>query len=88
MARAGITERTTVHDLRRTYISSLLESGAPMPHVMALAGHKSMETTLRHYAVSRSEKVIESWKAGMDQRKAEVAAAAAAQAGADAKGAA
>jgi integrase len=43
---AGITP----HALRCTYISLLLESGHPLPYVMAQVGHADESTTLQIYA--------------------------------------
>jgi integrase len=44
---AGIA-RATPHDLRRTFVSRLLERGADFASVAALAGHASIETTRRY----------------------------------------
>jgi integrase len=46
--RAGIGE-CTIHDLRRTFISHLAMAGVNEAVVQRLAGHASMETTLKHY---------------------------------------
>lgn len=40
----------TPHTLRRTYITLLLEAGAPLPYVMAQVGHKDEKTVLGIYA--------------------------------------
>lgn len=37
-----------VHDMRRTYISTLLDSGADLMTVSELAGHTSMTTTAKY----------------------------------------
>lgn len=47
---AGITPRATFHDLRRTYGSLLLNSGAPIHVVQELLGHADLKTTRRVYA--------------------------------------
>jgi len=39
----------TLHDLRRTYVSSLAMGGVNQAVVQKLAGHASIDTTIRHY---------------------------------------
>ena len=36
----------TAHALRRTYISLMIEAGAPLPYVMSQVGHADSRTTL------------------------------------------
>src|SRR6185312_142953 len=50
LKRAGITQRTTIHDVRRTYCTQLIERGVPLPIVSAIMGHRTMATTQKHYA--------------------------------------
>ena len=45
-----LPEDVTPHTLRRTYISLLLEAGAPLPYVMQQVGHADSSTTLEIYA--------------------------------------
>ena len=45
-----LPDSVTPHTLRRTYISLLLEAGAPMPYVMQQVGHADASTTLEIYA--------------------------------------
>jgi hypothetical protein len=40
----------TPHTLRRTYISLMLEAGAPLHYVMSQVGHEDSKTTLEIYA--------------------------------------
>ena len=42
--------KITPHALRRTYISLMLEAGAPLPYVMDQVGHADSKTTLEIYA--------------------------------------
>ncbi len=49
-AAAGIKPPATFHDLRRTYGSLLLNSGAPVHVVQELLGHADVRTTRRAYA--------------------------------------
>ncbi|MCK5604738.1 site-specific integrase, partial [Candidatus Pacearchaeota archaeon] len=49
LRRAGI-KHGTFHDLRRTWVTCLLESGLEPHAVQELAGHSSVETTMRFYA--------------------------------------
>ena len=40
----------TPHTLRRTYITLMLEAGAPVPYVQGQVGHEDATTTLNIYA--------------------------------------
>ena len=42
--------KITPHALRRTFISLMLEAGAPLPYVMDQVGHADSKTTLEIYA--------------------------------------
>ena len=42
--------KVTPHALRRTYISLMIEAGAPLPYVMSQVGHADSRTTLEIYA--------------------------------------
>jgi integrase len=77
LAAAGITQRTTIHDLRRTFCTSLIENGVQLPHVAAAMGHKTLATTQKHYAIAREDKVRDSVVAGVAGMLAGAAKAAA-----------
>jgi integrase len=51
-ARRGLPGLPPVspHALRRTYISLMIEAGAPLPYVMRQVGHEDSRTTLEVYA--------------------------------------
>lgn len=44
---AGLDD-VTPHSLRHTFCKTLLDAGASLPEVAALAGHESLETTRRY----------------------------------------
>jgi integrase len=45
-----LPDRVTPHTLRRTYITLMLEAGAPVPYVQGQVGHEDATTTLNIYA--------------------------------------
>lgn len=47
-AQSGVFEPFSPHDLRRTYITRLLERGADVITVSKLAGHESVDTTKKY----------------------------------------
>jgi len=47
---AGLKKHATLHDLRRTFGSTLLQADVPMAVVRDALGHKSIAVTEKHYA--------------------------------------
>jgi site-specific recombinase XerD len=45
---AGLVKKTTPHDLRRTFVSDLLEAGVDLSTVSKMAGHEDTNTTRRY----------------------------------------
>lgn len=57
LARKEISRYYTLHQLRKTFITKLIEHGMPIHNVKALADHTDIDTTLRYYAVVNVKKM-------------------------------
>ncbi|RLA86526.1 MAG: hypothetical protein DRG40_02775 [Deltaproteobacteria bacterium] len=57
--RAGLPETVTLHSLRHTYITHLMEKGVNPRRVQELAGHKTFRTTWRYAHVLPRDRVEE-----------------------------
>lgn len=55
--QAGLVKKTTPHDMRRTFVSDLLEVGVDLSTVSKMAGHEDSNTTMRYDR--RSSKVMQ-----------------------------
>ena len=58
LKRAGITKKgVTVHTLRHSYATHLLEAGVPLTVLQQLLGHEKIETTWRYVHLSKPTQV-------------------------------
>ncbi len=54
-AAAGLRKRVTMHILRHTFASHMLELGADIRQIQLVLGHKSIQTTARYTHMTRSQ---------------------------------
>ncbi len=69
--KAGITKRVSVHTLRHSFATHLLDSGADVYHIQKLMGHSSIRTTAVYIHISQKDSLkltspLESIMGGQD----------------------
>ena len=67
---AGLDKRVTVHTLRHSFATHLVESGTDIQIIQVLLGHNNLSSTVRHTQVSTG--LIRRTKSPLDRLKLEV----------------
>jgi site-specific recombinase XerC len=69
--RAGIAKRVTIHTLRHSYATHLLEAGEHIESVRELLGHKDVSTTMIYLHVQTRDSYVSPYDRLMKGRKDE-----------------
>jgi len=54
-SKAGIKKAVSIHSLRHTFATRLLEQGVPLPYIQQLLGHTNLNTTQIYFHVMRMD---------------------------------
>jgi site-specific recombinase XerD len=56
VGQLGMTKSVSVHTLRHSYASHLIEAGVSLRRVQQLLGHSSLQTTMRYLHVTEPDR--------------------------------